>query len=88
VPGAEAAPTAALLAPALPAQPVSWARSFSRSRRRPRRRRSSRTGLPRYTAHTLNRAGDLMQALSAARLTRIATCDGELVAGDCAVATP
>ena len=45
-------------------------------------------GLPRYTAHTLTRAGDLLHALSVARLTRIATCDGELVAGECAVAAP
>ena len=29
-----------------------------------------------------------MHALSVARLTRIATCDGELVAGECAVAAP
>jgi IclR family acetate operon transcriptional repressor len=46
------------------------------------------TGLPRYTAHTLTRACDLMHALSVTRLTRIATCDGELVAGECAVAAP
>lgn len=45
-------------------------------------------GLPRYTAHTLTRSSDLMHALSVARLTRIATCDGELVAGECAVAAP
>ena len=46
------------------------------------------TGLPRYTARTLTRPGDLMHALSVARLTRIATCDGELVPGECAVAAP
>ena len=46
------------------------------------------TGLPRYTAQTLSRPCDLMHALSVARLTRTATCDGELVAGECAVAAP
>ena len=45
-------------------------------------------GLPRYTSHTLTRPGDLLHALSVARLTRTATCDGELVAGECAVAAP
>jgi len=45
-------------------------------------------GLPRYTPRTLTRAGDLLHALSVARLTRVATCDGELVAGECAVAAP
>jgi DNA-binding IclR family transcriptional regulator len=46
------------------------------------------TGLTRYTPRTLTRGGDLLHALSVARLTRIATCDGELVAGECAVAAP
>lgn len=46
------------------------------------------TGLPRYTPRTLTRAGDLMHALSVVRLTRIATCDGELAAGECTVAAP
>jgi len=45
-------------------------------------------GLPRYTSRTLTRAGDLLHALSVARLTRVATCDGELVAGEYAVAAP
>lgn len=46
------------------------------------------TGLPRYTPRTLTRACDLMHMLSVVRLTRIATCDGELVPGECAVAAP
>ena len=43
-------------------------------------------GLPRYTARTLTRPSDLVHALSVARLTRIATSDGELVDGECTVA--
>jgi len=45
-------------------------------------------GLPRYTPRTLTRPGELTHALSVARLTRIATCDGELVPDECAVAAP
>jgi DNA-binding IclR family transcriptional regulator len=45
-------------------------------------------GLPRYTARTLTRADVLLHALSVTRLTRIATCEGELVAGECTVAAP
>jgi DNA-binding IclR family transcriptional regulator len=45
-------------------------------------------GLPRYTARTLTRAAELTHALSVTRLTRIATSDGELVAGERAVAAP
>ena len=40
------------------------------------------TGLPRFTPRTLTRADQLLHALSVTRLTRIATCDGELVAGE------
>ena len=43
-------------------------------------------GLPRYTARTLTRPCDLVHALSVARLTRIATSDGELVDGEYTVA--
>jgi DNA-binding IclR family transcriptional regulator len=43
-------------------------------------------GLPRYTARTLTRPSDLIHALSVARLTRIATSDGELVDGEYTVA--
>jgi IclR family transcriptional regulator, acetate operon repressor len=45
-------------------------------------------GLPRYTPRTLTRSTELVHALAVARLTRIATCDGELVDGECAVAAP
>jgi DNA-binding IclR family transcriptional regulator len=45
-------------------------------------------GLTRYTPRTLTRPADLIHALSVARLTRLATCDGELVEGECAVAAP
>jgi DNA-binding IclR family transcriptional regulator len=45
-------------------------------------------GLPRYTARTLTRPDLLMHALSVTRLTRIATCDSELVAGERTVAAP
>jgi IclR family acetate operon transcriptional repressor len=45
-------------------------------------------GLTRYTPRTLTRPDQLLHALSVARLTRIATCEGELVAGECAVAAP
>jgi IclR family acetate operon transcriptional repressor len=43
-------------------------------------------GLPRYTARTLTRPSDLVHALSVARLTRMATSDGELVDGECTIA--
>jgi DNA-binding IclR family transcriptional regulator len=46
------------------------------------------TGLPRFTPRTLTRADQLLHALSLTRLTRIATCDGELVAGETTVAAP
>ena len=46
------------------------------------------TGLPRFTPRTLTRADQLLHALSVTRLTRIATCDGELVAGETTVAAP
>ena len=45
-------------------------------------------GLPRYTPRTLTRADQLLHALSVTRLTRIATCDGELVAGETTAAAP
>jgi DNA-binding IclR family transcriptional regulator len=45
-------------------------------------------GLPRFTPRTLTRADQLLHALSVIRLTRIATCDGELVAGETTVAAP
>jgi DNA-binding IclR family transcriptional regulator len=45
-------------------------------------------GLTRYTPHTLTRPDQLLHALSVARLTRVATCEGELVTGECAVAAP
>ena len=45
-------------------------------------------GLARYTPQTLTRATDLMHTLSVVRLTRIATSDGELAPGACAVAAP
>ncbi len=45
-------------------------------------------GLPHYTPRTLTRAAELVHTLSVVRLSRIATCDGELVAGECAVAAP
>jgi len=46
------------------------------------------TGLPRFTSRTLVRADQLLHALSVTRLTRIATCDGELIAGETTVAAP
>ena len=46
------------------------------------------TGLPRFTPRTLVRADQLLHALSVTRLTRIATCDGELIAGETTVAAP
>ena len=46
------------------------------------------TGLPRYTPRTMTRPDQLLHALSVTRLTRLATCAGELVAGECTVATP
>jgi DNA-binding IclR family transcriptional regulator len=46
------------------------------------------TGLPRFTPRTLTRADQLLHALSVTRLTRIATCDGELVAGETTAAAP
>jgi len=46
------------------------------------------TGLPRFTPNTLTRADQLLHALSVTRLTRIATCDGELVAGETTAAAP
>jgi len=46
------------------------------------------TGLPRYTPRTLTRTDLLLHALSVTRLTRIATCDGELVAGETTAAAP
>ena len=45
-------------------------------------------GLPRFTPRTLTRADQLLHALSVIRLTRIATCDGELVARETTVAAP
>ena len=45
-------------------------------------------GLTRYTARTVTRPDRLLHALSVARLTRIATCEGELVVDECAVAAP
>ena len=46
------------------------------------------TGLPRYTPRTMTRPDQLLHALSVTRLTRLAICAGELVAGECTVATP
>ena len=46
------------------------------------------TGLPRFTSRTLIRTDQLLHALSVTRLTRIATCDGELVAGETTAAAP
>ncbi len=46
------------------------------------------TGLPRFTPRTLTRADQLLHALSVTRLTRIATCDGELVTGETTAAAP
>ena len=46
------------------------------------------TGLPRYTPRTMTRPDQLLHALSVTRLTRLATCAGELVAGECTVANP
>jgi DNA-binding IclR family transcriptional regulator len=46
------------------------------------------TGLPRFTTRTLTRPDQLLHALSVTRLTRIATCDGELVAGETTAAAP
>lgn len=46
------------------------------------------SGLPRFTSRTLTRADQLLHTLSVIRLTRIATCDGELVAGETTVAAP
>lgn len=46
------------------------------------------TGLPRYTPSTMTRPDQLLHALSVTRLTRLATCDGELAAGECTVAAP
>ena len=46
------------------------------------------TGLPRFTPHTVTRADQLLHALSVTRLTRIATCDGELVTGETTAAAP
>ena len=45
-------------------------------------------GLARFTPRTLTRADQLLHALSVTRLTRIATCDGELVAGETTIAAP
>jgi DNA-binding IclR family transcriptional regulator len=45
-------------------------------------------GLRRYTPRTVTRPDRLLHALSVARLTRIATCEGELVAGEYTVAAP
>lgn len=45
-------------------------------------------GLARYTPCTLTRPDQLLHALSVARLTRIATCAGELVTGEFSVAAP
>ena len=44
--------------------------------------------LPRYTPRTLTRPDQLLHALSVTRLTRLATCEGELTAGECTVAAP
>jgi len=41
-----------------------------------------------YTARTLDDADRLRRALNVVRLTRLAICDGELVAGECTVAAP
>jgi DNA-binding IclR family transcriptional regulator len=46
------------------------------------------TGLTRFTPRTLTRADQLLHALSVTRLTRIATCDGELVTGETTAAAP
>lgn len=45
-------------------------------------------GLPRFTARTLTRADQLLHALSVIRLTRFATCDGELLTDETTVAAP
>jgi DNA-binding IclR family transcriptional regulator len=46
------------------------------------------TGLPRYTARTVTRPERLLHELAVARLTGFATCEGELLAGEAAVAAP